>query len=96
MTSRERLLTALARGIPDRLPVTTHHLMPSFLRGAGIGSEREFFERYGLDAIHWTTPLRPAAGSGVAVDPAWAPASESWSFVSDSWRVESRSHHVGR
>jgi hypothetical protein len=32
MTSRERLLTALSRGVPDRLPVTTHHLMPTFLQ----------------------------------------------------------------
>ena len=55
MNSRERLLAALDRRVPDRLPVTTHHLMPSFL--AGI-SEREFFDRFGLDAIRWVTPLR--------------------------------------
>lgn len=88
MTSRKRLLTALNRGVPDRLPVTTHHLMPSFLRAAGLASDREFFDRYGLDAIHWTTPLVPDAAAGAAPDPSWNPAGESWSFVSDTWRVE--------
>jgi uroporphyrinogen decarboxylase len=58
MTSRERLLTALDRRVPDRLPVTTHHLMPSFLaRTMGGATAREFFDRFGLDAILWTTPL---------------------------------------
>lgn len=31
MNSPERLLKALDGGKPDRLPVTTHHVMPSFL-----------------------------------------------------------------
>ncbi|MDO8834835.1 MAG: hypothetical protein Q7V01_04530, partial [Vicinamibacterales bacterium] len=88
MTSRKRLLTALNHGVPDRLPVTTHHLMPPFLRAAGMASDREFFDRYGLDAVHWTTPLVPDAAAGAAPDPSWNPAGESWSFVSDTWRVE--------
>ena len=86
MTSRERLLTALARGVPDRLPATTHHLMPAFLASQGGISEGEFFDRYGLDAIRWTTPLRPAAG--FEPDPQSETATESWSHVSDTWRVE--------
>ncbi len=86
MTSRERLLTALGRGVPDRLPVTTHHLMPSFLRGMGGLTEREFFDQYGLDAIRWVTPLRP--GRRARADAAADAALESWSFVSDEWRVE--------
>ncbi len=67
-TSRQRLLTALGRGVPDRLPVTTHHLMPSYLRQAGFSSELEFFDRFGLDAIRWTTPLRAALEAG---GPGW-------------------------
>jgi uroporphyrinogen decarboxylase len=85
MTSRERLLTALQRGVPDRLPVTTHHLMPSFLRAAGFATDREFFDRYDLDAIHWMTPLTPGAAGGAVTDPAADPRVESWSFVSDQW-----------
>jgi len=86
MTSRKRLRTALQGGVPDRLPVTTHHLMPSFLREAGGLSEREFFDRYGLDAIRWTTPLRP--GEGARLDPDADPISESWSFLTGEWRVK--------
>ena len=86
MTSRERLLTALARGMPDRLPVTTHHLMPACLRALGGLSERAFFDRYGMDAILWTTPL--GTGAGCQGDPRWDGALESWSHVSESWRVE--------
>jgi len=86
MSSRERLLTALGRGVPDRLPATTHHLMPAFLRAMGGLSEREFFDRYALDAIRWATPLR--TGIGWQADPRWDGALESWSHVSASWRVE--------
>jgi hypothetical protein len=86
MTSRERLLTALARGRPDRLPATTHHLMPPFLEALGGIGELEFFDRYGLDAIRWTSPLRPGADG--RPDPRWDSGLESWSHVSDSWRVE--------
>ena len=76
MTSRERLLAALDRRVPDRLPATTHHLMPSFLAGMGGLTEREFFDRFGLDAICWTTPLEqpspvhvrpPGAGAGQVI-----------------------------
>jgi uroporphyrinogen decarboxylase len=88
MTSRERLLTALQRGVPDRLPVTTHHLMPSFLQAAGLATDRELFNRYGLDAIAWLAPLVPDPSRGAFTDPAFNPAFESWSFVSDQWRVE--------
>ena len=31
MDGRERMLTALDGGCPDRLPVTTHHVMDYFL-----------------------------------------------------------------
>jgi hypothetical protein len=86
MSSRERLLSAIDRGMPDRLPVTTHHLMPTFLQALGGISEREFFDRYGLDAIHWTSSLRP--GAGCRWDPASAGGLEAWSHLSDSWRVE--------
>jgi uroporphyrinogen decarboxylase len=57
VTSRARLLAALDRRVPDRLPATTHHLMPSYLARAGHATDMAFFDRYGLDAICWTTPL---------------------------------------
>ncbi len=63
MNSRERLIAALNRQCPDRLPATTHHLMPSFLSSVGGISEQEFFDRFGLDAIRWVAGPRPATGA---------------------------------
>lgn len=63
MTPKTRLLTALNRGVPDRLPATTHHLMESFLDNTMGGiSNDEFFEQFGLDAIHWINPFREVPG----------------------------------
>jgi uroporphyrinogen decarboxylase len=74
VSSRARLLAALDRRVPDRLPVTTHHLMPSFLARMGGLGERQFFDRFGLDAISWTTPLlRPLEDGG----PGWRLERES-------------------
>jgi len=65
MTSRDRLLKALAGGIPDRLPVTTHHLMPTFLdRFCEGAAPLAFFERFGLDPILWLAAHRPDSGAG--------------------------------
>ena len=81
VTSRQRLLAALDRRVPDRLPVTTHHLMPSFLAAMGGLTEREFFDRFGLDAICWCTgrpeglPHRSPEGSPEsAVEQGFSPA----------------------
>ena len=54
LTSKQRMLTAIQGGTPDRLPVTTHHLMKSFLDKYmdGIGGQ-EFFDHFGMDAIQW-------------------------------------------
>ncbi len=51
MTPRERLLTALCRGVPDRLPVTVHQWQPSHLaRYMGGMSALEAFRTLGMDA----------------------------------------------
>jgi hypothetical protein len=60
--------------------------MPSCLLALGALGDQEFFDRYGLDAIHWTSPLRP--GSGCRPDPRSDDGLESWSHVSDCWHVE--------
>jgi hypothetical protein len=44
MNSKERLLKALNREVPDRLPVTTHHVMPSFLEARRISSDQWRFQ----------------------------------------------------
>ena len=91
MTSKQRLVTALERGVADRLPVTTHHLMPYFLdKYMGGMSNQACFEHFGLDPITWTVPHRPDAAAGEYYDPLQGAIGflESRRISSDSWRVE--------
>jgi hypothetical protein len=70
LTSKQSLRCALERCQPDRLLVTTHHLMDSFLRHyLGRASAHEFFDRFGLDAIHWVVAHRPDEAAGEYYDP---------------------------
>ena len=76
MTPRERILTALERGKPDKLPVTVHqwqkYHLDTYLGGI---SDLEAFEMFGLDAAiqynqewgqYWlrTTDFSPYATPG--------------------------------
>lgn len=90
MTSKERMLTALKNKIPDRLPVTSHHLMDYFLKTymGGIPYP-EFFDRFGMDAIRWLVPHRPDPATGDYFDPEQHDISflESRRIASDNWRI---------
>jgi len=91
MTSRQRMLTAIGRGIPDRLPVTTHHVMDYFRNTYLHGmSNREFFDLYGLDAITWIVPYKPDVGKGQRFDPLHTDYgfTKTRRIVSDTWRIE--------
>lgn len=92
MTSRERMLTALTGGVPDRLPVTTHHVMQYFLDTYLDGSPyHDFFDRFGLDAILWTVPYQPDEAKGEYFDPSQTfihPLDHTHRIVSDDWRIE--------
>ena len=92
MTSRQRMLTALTGGIPDRLPVTTHHVQQYFLDTymGGMGYQ-EFFDHFGFDAILWTVPYLPDAAEGQYFDPNQTfihPLDHTHRVVSDHWRIE--------
>jgi len=89
MTSKQRFIAALSRTTPDRLPVTTHHLMPSFLKKYlnGITND-EFFDRFGLDPIWWVTAYKPDESRGEYYDPLHVPGYlEPRRVVSDRWRI---------
>ncbi len=91
MTAKQRMLTALDGGIPDRLPVTTHFLMPQFLSTCMGGmSEDEFFDTCGWDPIMYTTPHRPDLNAKEYFDPNQGEPGflESHRIASDDWRVE--------
>jgi len=90
VTSKERMLAALTGKLPDRLPVTTHHVMPYFLERCLAGrSEQEFFDRFELDAITWSVPHKPAPNSPDYPDPLQGRPGflESRRVSSDAWRV---------
>lgn len=54
MNERKRMLTALDGGCPDRLPVTTHHVMDYFLKTYMNGcTSQQFFQKMGLDPVYW-------------------------------------------
>ena len=89
MTSKERMVAALGGTMPDRLPVTTHHVMPYFLERTMNGiSDQQFFDQFGMDAITWTVPHRPKPGSGDYPDPLQGELGflESHRVANDSWR----------
>ena len=91
MNSRQRLLTALNRGMPDRLPVTTHHIMDYFRNTYMKGmSNLEIFNHFGIDAIQWTAPVRPDFSSGDFYDPTDPPTNNplhSRRIVNDNWFI---------
>lgn len=92
MSPKQRLVAALERRVPDRLPVTTHHLMPWFLdRRLGGASRAEFFARFGMDPIRWIAPHRPDEAAGEYFDPLQGEPGflESRRIASDQWRVSS-------
>jgi uroporphyrinogen decarboxylase len=65
MTSKERFLKALNREKPDRLPVTTHHVMQYFLdKYMGGISDQEFFDYFGMDPIKWLVPMKANPDKG--------------------------------
>lgn len=90
MTSRQRLVCALNGGQPDRLAVTTHHVMDSFLNNyLDNASSMEFFDRFGFDAIRWVVAHRPEASKGEFLDPLQGEPGflEARRVATERWRV---------
>jgi len=85
------MLAALEGRVPDRLPVTTHHVMPYFLKKhmGGI-SPQAFFDHFGFDATLWLVPAKPDESKGEYFDlhqeeTEGLQVRRVWS---DSWRIE--------
>lgn len=91
MTSKERFLTALDGKKPDRLPVTTHHVMPSFLSGSFGGKDKEeFFSYFGLDPITWEMAYTFDPDKNEYYDPVHTELGflEARRISSDNWRFK--------
>jgi uroporphyrinogen decarboxylase len=93
MTSKQRFIAALERRAPDRLPVTTHHVMDYFLKKymGGVTNE-DFFDRFGLDPILWVGAQKPDGSRGEYFDPGHVDVDyvESRRICSPRWRIETR------
>lgn len=92
MNSRERLLNAMGRCVTDRLPVTTHHLMPSFLGNYMNGiSDQEFFDHFGLDPVKWIIAYTFDVSKGEYFDPTHTSQGflEARRICTDNWRFSS-------
>ncbi len=90
MNSRQRLLTAIQRGIPDRLPVAHHFVMPYFLNKYMNGiTVDEYFDETGVDPILWTISHKPNTKKGEYYDPLQGEIGflESKRISSDNWRI---------
>ena len=91
MTSKQRMLTAIKRKMPDRLPVTTHHIMQYFLdKYMNSISNDEFFDYFGLDPIVWTVPHKPIKSKENFYDPDQDKVGflESRRIYSENWRIK--------
>jgi len=91
MTSKQRMLAAIERKIPDHLPATTHHVMQYFLDTyMNSISFHEFFDYFGLDPIVWTVPHKADESKGYFLDPNHGEPGflESRRSSSENWRVE--------
>ena len=90
MTSRQRLVAALDRQPLDRLPVTTHHLMRSYMERHFPGKpDAAFFAEFGLDPICWVQAHRPDAAAGATYEPGQICGFlEAQRIVSPTWRFE--------
>lgn len=59
MTSKERMVRALDLELPDRLPVTTHHVLPSYLEKYHQKMDsQEFYRYFGFDPILYYNPVK--------------------------------------
>ncbi len=91
MTSKERFLAAIDLKAPDRLPVTTHHVMEYFLnKSMGGISSQAFFDAFGLDPVEWIASQKPDWARGDFHDPAQGPLAvrEPRRVASEDWRIE--------
>ncbi len=91
MNPKERFIATLEHRPTDRLPVTTHHLMPSFLKNYMDGKPNmEFFEQFGLDAIDWQMAYTFDSQRGEYYDPEHTEMGflEARRVLSDNWIIQ--------
>ena len=90
MTSKQRFIAALERKVPDRLPVTTHHVQEFYLKNYMKGiSVEEFWDVFGFDPIRWVVAHKPDETKGEYFDPTQRRLGflEAPRICSNDWRI---------
>jgi hypothetical protein len=91
LNSKERFILTLEGGKADRMPVTMHHIMPSFLNHCMDGiSDLDFFDFLGIDPINWVMAYSYSQDKGEYFDPGHTSLGflEARRVCSDSWQFE--------
>ena len=91
MNVKDRFLCALRGGTPDRLPVTTHHIMPYFLKKyCNNMTYQEFFLDTGIDPIEWIIDFSPDLSKGEYFDPGHREIGflDARRISNDNWRFD--------
>ncbi len=91
MNSKERLIITLEGGRADRMPVTMHHIMPSFLDNYMDGiSSLEFFDFLGIDPINWVMAYQYSPDKGEYFDPLHTSLGflEARRVCSHNWQID--------
>ncbi|MEI6823505.1 MAG: uroporphyrinogen decarboxylase family protein [Bacteroidota bacterium] len=89
MNAKERFNRALNHQKTDRLPVTTHHILDSFMDKYMPGKDvQDFFDEFKLDPICWISATKP--NKGEYYDPTQGKLGflETARICSDNWRFE--------
>lgn len=90
MNSKDRFIKTLEGGKADRMPVTMHHIMPSFLDNYMDGiSDLEFFNFLGIDPINWVMAYQFSPDKGEYFDPLHTSLGflEARRVCSDNWQI---------
>jgi uroporphyrinogen-III decarboxylase len=88
MTSRERMLTALNLGVPDRVPVTIHQWQPYHLsQYMGGATDIQAFRQVGLDAA-----ITIWDANTDKTTPHWQVETHTSPITEGNWRIDTTIH----
>jgi len=91
LTTKERFLKAFALEKTDRLPVTTHHVMPYYTKKyLNSMTGWEFFQHFGIDPIEWVMAYDFDSTKGEYFDPTHTDLGflDAKRICSENWQIK--------
>lgn len=91
VNTKERFLKAFVRKKTDRLPVTTHHVMPYYTKKHLNGMNgREFFNHFGIDPIEWVMAYKFDSAKNEYFDPTQTEVGilDAKRICSENWQIK--------